>query len=64
MTLSPVSAPQVSDAERRAILARVYAYLIEQGRLRKKQNAHLTADSHVSTLPASIQQDDPACPNA
>jgi len=64
MTLSPISAPQVSDAERRAILARVYAYLIEQGRLRKKQNPQPAADSQIAALPASTQQDDQACPNA
>ena len=64
MTLSFAPDCPASDAERRATLARVYAYLIEQGRLRRKQNAQLAADSQVAALPTSTQQDDPACPNA
>jgi len=64
MTLSPVSFHQVFSEDQRAVLARVYAYLIEQGRLRKKQNVQPAADSQVAALTASTQQDDPACPNA
>ena len=64
MMHSPAPGYPASDAERRATLARVYAFLIEQGRLRKKQNAQPAADSQVAALPASTQQDDKACPNA
>ena len=64
MTLSPAPDCPISGSERRATLARVYAYLIEQGRLRKKQNAQPVADSQVTDLPASPQQDEQACSNA
>jgi hypothetical protein len=64
MTLNSASPSPGPDAERRATLARVYAYLIEQGRLRKKQNIQPTASLKLADLPTSPQQDDQACPNA
>ncbi len=64
MTLNSASSYPSPDAERRAALARVYAYLIEQGRLRKKKNTRSATNSQADDLPTSPQQDDQLCPNA
>jgi hypothetical protein len=66
--LSPTPACPASDAERRATLVRVYTYLIEKGRQRKKQSIQSEGapqpESLLPTAPLPIMGNEPECPHA
>ena len=56
MTISPASICPSSDVERRATLARVYAYLIEIGYQHKQQSTQPAGDPQLENLPPTAPQ--------